>query len=299
MLMPPAKPKAAPRTYPLRTVVRLTGLKPELLRAWERRYEVVEPLRTPGGTRRYRAEDVERLRLLKAAVDAGHRIGQLAGLDDEEIERRVARREAGGANSLDEILSALDRLDAPETHRLLAVSLAVLGPVRFAREVALPLVREVGARWADGRMDVASEHLATYVLRSLLGSAMQPAVASLVGPRILFTTPPGERHELGLQMAALAAMGAGANPIYLGAELPLEDLLAAAARAEPAVVALGIVALAAAPRALRAIRAGLPPETQVWVGGSGAAACRLPEGIELVETLEDLENRVRLLAAAS
>ena len=56
-------------TYPLRTITRLTGLSPELLRAWERRYNAIRPLRTAGGTRRYTNQDLERLKLLKAVVD--------------------------------------------------------------------------------------------------------------------------------------------------------------------------------------------------------------------------------------
>ena len=76
-------------TYPLRTVARLTGLSPHVLRAWERRYEVVVPLRTEGGTRRYRSADLERLRLVKSAVDAGHRVGQIAQLGDAELKQKA------------------------------------------------------------------------------------------------------------------------------------------------------------------------------------------------------------------
>jgi hypothetical protein len=112
-------------TYPLRTAARLTGLSPELLRAWERRHGVVEPLRTPGGTRRYSAADLERLLL----------------------------------------------------------------------------IREIGERWANRQIGIASEHLATGVLRSLLGSALVPTATALLGPRVVLATPTGERHELGLLMA--------------------------------------------------------------------------------------------------
>jgi len=89
--MPRGGSQALELTYPLRTVARLTGLSPEVLRAWERRYRVVTPARTPGGTRRYSAADLERLRLLKAAVDAGHRIGDVARLDVAELSRRSTR----------------------------------------------------------------------------------------------------------------------------------------------------------------------------------------------------------------
>ena len=77
-------------TVPLRAAVRLTGLSPDVLRAWERRYGVVEPLRSDGGTRRYRISDVRRLARLKAAVDAGHRISEAASWDDATLEQLTA-----------------------------------------------------------------------------------------------------------------------------------------------------------------------------------------------------------------
>ena len=151
--------EATEPTYPLRAAARLTGLSPALLRAWERRHGAVEPLRTPGGTRRYRATDLERLRLLKAAVDAGHRIGQVAGLDLAGLRQRAATPELSPADRLEEILAALDDLEGPEAQRLLSLQLSALGPVRFARQIAVPLVREIRYRSIDDRLCIASEHL--------------------------------------------------------------------------------------------------------------------------------------------
>jgi DNA-binding transcriptional MerR regulator len=291
--------EATERTYPLRAAARLTGLSPALLRAWERRHGAVEPLRTPGGTRRYRATDLERLRLLKAAVDAGHRIGQVAGLDLAGLRQRAATPELSPADRLEEILAALDDLEGPEAQRLLSLQLSALGPVRFARQIAVPLVREIGDRWADDRLGIASEHLGSGVLRSLLGAALVPAAATLLGPRIVFATLSGERHELGLQMAALAAMGAGAQPIFLGAELPVEEVLGAVERSRAAALALSVVSTPDSrdARALGAIRGGLPAEVRLWVGGAGARGMDLPDGAERIEDLDELEHLVALLVA--
>ena len=284
-------------TYPLRSAARLTGLSPQLLRAWERRHGVVEPMRTPGGTRRYRASDLERLRLLKAAVDSGHRIGALAGLSNPELEQLGIATEAAPRDRLQDILAALDALDGAEAQRLLALQLSALGAVPFARTVAMPLVHEIGERWAAQRMRVASEHLATAVLRSMLGSALQPSATALRGARIVFATLAGERHELGLLMAAISAMGAGANPLYLGPEVPIEDLLYAVSRCGAAVVALSIVGAPASEvtGSLAALRDGLPGDVHLWVGGSGAGALTIPDRVEHIESFEQLEQRVGLL----
>lgn len=284
-------------TYPLRTAARLTGLSPELLRAWERRHRVVEPRRTPGGTRRYSAADLERLRLVKAAVDGGQRIGQVARLDATELRRRSVAAELPVAERLHEILTAVEQLAAPESLRLLSLQLSALGPSRFAREVAVPLVREVGERWACGRMRVANEHLASGILRSLLGAALQPTATSLLGPRIVFATPPGERHELGLLMAALTALGAGASPLYLGVELPVDDARAAVETSGAAGLALSLVAISStrARSAVGSLRRGLASDIRLWLGGARAGEIDLPRGVERFDSLEDFERSVLLL----
>jgi DNA-binding transcriptional MerR regulator len=284
-------------TYPLGAAARLTGLSPDLIRAWERRYGVVQPVRTPGGTRRYRAADIERLRLLKAAVDAGHRIGQVARLDSAELEQRAARSQTPSSGRLEEILRALERLDGAEAHRLLSLQLSALGAARFAREFAVPLVREIGERWAGDRLPIAAEHLATGVLRSMFGSALQPTASCLLGPRIVFATPSGERHELGLQMAALTALSAGANPIYLGAELPSEELLNSVERAGAAALALSLVSLPPnrATKAVRALRRALPAAVYLWLGGATASSLEPCYGVDCIDSLEAFEQRVALL----
>jgi hypothetical protein len=122
-------------------------------------------------------------------------------------------------------------------------------------------------------------------------------LSTLRGARVLFSTLGGERHELGLLMAALCAMGAGANPVCLGPEVPLEDLLHAVERSGAAALALSIVAQPTSEVAppLAALRAGLPSHVHLWVGGAGSSALALPPGVERLESFEQLEQRVGLL----
>ena len=214
---------------------------------------------------------------------------------------RAAGSQAPSTGWLDETLSALERLDGPEAQRLLSLQLSALGPVRFAREFAAPLVREIGDRWAADRLPIASEHLATGVLRSMFGSALQPTAACLLGPRIVFATPTGERHELGLQMAALTALAAGANPIYLGAELHVEELRDSVERAGAAALALSLVTLPPnrAAQAVRAIRGRLPGGVHLWLGGAAASALEPGDGVDCFDSLEAFEQRVALLGFES
>jgi len=286
------------RTYPMRAAAKLTGISPDLLRAWERRYGLVAPVRTPGGTRRYRASDLERLRLVKAAVDAGHRISGVAQLGRDELELLAARNPQRAPSAIDAALDALARLDAAEAERLAALQLAALGPAAFARDFALPLLDRVGAAWRSSGLCAASEHLGTALLRSLLGSALRPTRASRGGPRIVFGTPPGERHEIGLLAAAVVALGAGADVAYLGPDLPVAELLRAVELAGAAALTLALVAIPIdeASRAVRAARDGLPEDAELWLGGPRAFEIELPAGAQRFDSLDAVERAVEILA---
>jgi len=290
-----ARPAPAEMTYSLGLVSRLTGLSPHVLRAWERRYEAVTPLRTSGGTRRYRESDLSRLRLLQAAVAAGHPIGDVARLDDAELRRRSSVREGEERPPLGEILAAIDALDAAEAERLLGIQLAALGPRRFTRAVVLPLLEEVGSRWERRELCMASEHLASAVVRSLLGALLRRRASGAPTPALLFTTLPGDRHELAVLVAAVTAADLGANAVYLGPDLPPGEIALAAVRVDAAAVVAGVSRFnGAAVRAhsLRELRRVLPRSVALWVGGAGLEGLELPSGVEAVASLDALEQRL-------
>jgi DNA-binding transcriptional MerR regulator len=290
-------PTEGEETYALRVASRLTGLSPDLLRAWERRYGVVVPLRTPGGTRRYRPRDLERLRLVKAAVDAGHRISEVAQLEEEELARLVELRRKPDRSALEEALEALCALDAAAAERIAGQQLAGLGPIQFAREFALPLLNALGDGWAQGKVCVASEHLGTGLLRSMLGSGLRHTAATASAPPIVFATPPGELHEMGLLAAAVTTLGAGGNPVYLGPNLPLEEIVRAVESRRAPALALSLVAQAGTDPgvALAELRKRLYSEVEIWVGGAAGQEIDLPPGCVRIVTLAQLEHRVSLL----
>jgi len=284
-------------TYSLGAVSRLTGLSPHVLRAWERRYQAVTPLRTPGGTRRYRESDVARLRLLAAATGAGHPIGDVAKLSEAELRRRTAGPEEEPRPPLRLILEAIDHLDADETERLLGVQLAALGSRRFIAAVVAPLMHEVGDRWEEGRLCVASEHLASASVRNLLGGTLRRMAQSSQSPPILLTTLPGERHELGVLSCAVIAVELGANAIYLGPDLPTGEVVAAAGATRAGAVAVSTSRCAPVrqrERAVRELRRALPRDVALWVGGSGSEGLSLPAGAERIERNEEFEQKVLL-----
>jgi DNA-binding transcriptional MerR regulator/methylmalonyl-CoA mutase cobalamin-binding subunit len=286
--------------FSLGAVVRLTGLSDHTIRAWERRYDAVRPARSPKGTRRYSRAEIERLQLLRAAVEAGHRIGDIARLSDREIEQRLEALPSPERRPLDEIREALERLDLSEVERWLGLQLAVLGTGAFCEEIALPLLREAGDRWERGEGSVASEHLLTSATRGLLGTALRSVPRVAGAPRLVFTTPQGERHELGALVAAVTAAGQGASVTYLGPDLPVDEVVSACHRLRADAVGLSVVTLPpeAARRYLEQLRESLAPETAVWVGGANAPDAEPDSGVQRL-ALEDLGRAVARLIRRS
>ena len=160
-----------------------------------------------------------------------------------------------------------------------------------------PGLNEVGDRWEDGRLCVASEHLASSLLRSLLGGLLRPMSAAAQAPPILFTTPPGERHELGALIAAVSTIDAGGLAIFLGPDLPFAEVALAAAASGAAAVAIGVCQRdGAVPSALLGnLRELMPSHVELWVGGRGASDLALPPGSARVADLDELERKVALL----
>ena len=278
-------------TYPMRVVTRMTGLSAERLRAWETRHGAVEPQRTPGGSRRYTEDDVERLRLLRLATEAGHRIGDLADLETDALRTRAVGNEPEGDGRFDEMIAAVDALDANALRRLLEARASVLDPVAFAFDEALPLAFEIGRRWAEGLTSIAAEHRATNVLRSILVEAVEAGPEDGLGPRVVFAAPGGERHDLGVLAAAIAARAFGAQPIFVGADVPVPDLVIAAEAARADALALGFVVLPTdeVEQILRTVRRALPESIALWIGGKGIVGCPAIPGVDRIEHAQRLE----------
>jgi MerR family transcriptional regulator, light-induced transcriptional regulator len=296
-----------PLRYPIRAVSKLTGISVDTLRAWERRYQVVEPVRDERG-RLYSEADVERLRLLRQAVEQGHAIGRVSGLTTEELLTLQTRGPdpvpydgppvAASAADLESLKAAIDRFDAASLRRELSRLAAILPARTLAREVALPLLRLVGDAWHAGRMTVAQEHLVTAEVRSLIGALARLHALPDNAPRLMLGTPAGEPHEIGTLAAALVASGSGFATFYLGPNVPSADVVNASRRVVPRAVVLGYTGADGAPGGLPeilAIARGVPAEVECWLGGRGALEAREALAGTRVLVLEDFEAYERSL----
>jgi len=284
-------------------VERGTGLSKDTLRIWERRYGFPAPLRDRAGERRYTAAEVEKLRLVKRLMEAGHRPGRLVPMSVAELHALDAPRrapagmpgdEAGLAAEVAAGLDAIRRHDLRGLRAGLRRCLLDAGLARFVTELVAPLNTAVGDAWLHGQIEVFEEHLYTEVVQGVLRQALGllPEPAPQARPRVLLTTLPGEPHGLGLLMAeALLALD-GADCMSLGLQTPLWDIVLAA-RAQPAdIVALGFSGCMN-PRSVEAaladLRARLDPAVELWAGGSAPVLHRRRiEGVSPFATLAEV-----------
>lgn len=262
--------------YPIRAVSRMTGLSVDTLRAWERRYEAVVPVRGERG-RVYSDADVERLKRLDELVRQGHPIGTIAGSTDAELERllrgagrHAPRHEDPPVANLEPLATALDRYDLDAIETTLNRYAVLLPPRELVFSVILPLLQQIGARWEAGRLRPSHEHLVSAIVRSVLGGSLRSVARPTGPPRILFATPTGDHHELGLLCAALLAATAGHGALYLGANLPASDILHAADTSGAGVILLSLTAPGVVPRSEISALAAAAADREIWVGGPAA-----------------------------
>jgi MerR family transcriptional regulator, light-induced transcriptional regulator len=271
--------------HPIGVVARRTGLSLHVLRAWERRYGVVDPVRTAGGQRLYSDADIARLRLLRAVTDAGRNISQVALLPLDELERLATQdtRQGEARPAVAEAeeyrarcLAAAERMDGDAVHGALMRAVVSLRPTEFLGDVLMPLLHEVGQRWHAGRLSPAQEHVVSVSARRVVSWLLDAYDAPVEAPVLLVTTVAGEQHEFGALMVSIVALDMGWRVSYLGPSLPAEHVAMAARRVGASAVALSVVNTGddSAVDEVREVRVALPATVQVVVGGAGAAARR-------------------------
>jgi len=270
-----------PASYPISAVAKLTGIPLDTLRAWERRYGTVSPKRVARG-RLYSEEQINRLLLLRRAVEQGHAIGQVAGLGDLQLRDLLEKSssfaaEGAASKPLDSqeillpVLRALERFDYAATDREInRLATAMGSPRNFVHQIALPLMRTIGERWHEGRCSIAQEHMLSNILSALLASLVRAYSPSNPPARALLATPLNERHAFPTLAAAMLTAVGGLGVIYLGTDLPAADIVLAARKSEADAILLSISASPSADtlEELNYVARKAPRSAALWLGGA-------------------------------
>jgi DNA-binding transcriptional MerR regulator len=223
---------------------RRSGVSADLLRAWERRYGLLEPTRSAGGLRLYSPSDLERVRLMKKHLAEGLAAAEAAALalrdDGARVRAAPPLSESRPSELRDELADALEGFDEPRAQAVLDRLLATATVETFLTEIVLPYLQELGNRWERGDVSVAQEHFASGVLRGrLLGLARGWGLG--IGPIAVLACPPGEQHDIGLISFGLALRAHGWRIVYLGPDCPVENVAEACRQLDARLVVLSAV----------------------------------------------------------
>ena len=290
--------------HTISVVAERTGLSRDVLRVWERRYQAVEPMRTAGGQRLYSDDDLQRFQLLAEATRNGRSIGSVAALSTDALAKLVEddgaarppatadREKTHGAVHREVAELALEHalaLDASSLDRELRRAIARYGVPMFLEEIVPTLMHRIGNEWVAGRLSIPHEHLASSVVLGILLEAVRAIPETPGAPRLLVATPVGEQHVVGAALIAAAAALDGWSILFLGANVPADDLVLAAQGVH--AVALSIVHAQDAletVRELQAVRTGLPLRMTLIAGGAGAVRLEETLGLPGVKVCRDM-----------
>jgi methanogenic corrinoid protein MtbC1 len=300
------RPSSADSRLSIGVVAKATGLSPDTLRVWQKRYGFPVPQRRPSGHRIFTPTDVRRLRRIAEALARGHRAGQVVPLALPKLELLLADPArasvpADPTKEIDALLALVHGHRGKELSAALSADAARLGPAEFLRHRVVPLIAAVGDGWLRGELGVHHEHFFSERLEDMLRAIRLPFDRAAAGPAILLAALDGETHGLGLQIAALAAACSGLQAHLLGTDTPVREILAAFRARRPAILGISVSVSTAGPRTrrrLEALRAGAPMSVPLLVGGAGARRSRPPGGCVIVEDLAATQEWMRRLAAA-
>lgn len=276
------------RGHPIQAVARRTGLSVDVIRAWEKRYGVVTPIRSETGRRLYSDADIERLRSIARATRTGRTVGQVAALSASELaellrvetvapvaSEETARVAEPALTHLRACLDALGRFDAGELDAALRRATIALTAEAFLDAIVVRLWERVAEGVHKGTLRPSHQHLVQAVLRRVLDRLTETATLPSAGPDLIVATPAGQSQELGALLAAAAAAAEGWRVTYLGSGLPAEDIADAAAHARAHAVTVSLGATPhdrIVPHELRRLRTLLPNDVAILVEGTTADA---------------------------
>ncbi len=247
--------------YNTRAVVQRTGVPADTFRAWERRYGLPMPSRTAGNQRLYSERDVAIIAWLRDQTRDGLTISQAVALfrteDDQpsasttreggprpsDLEAQCRRSQNGArqdrlAAYRDEVIGALVTFDAARADRAVEEALALLPLEDVCLYVLQAGLVEIGERWLRGDVSISSEHYASHFVMRKIGTLFNLSRPEVGRGPLLAACVEGELHEVGLLLTCLFLSRRGYRIVYLGANLPIDDLLDATNRTKPALVLL-------------------------------------------------------------
>jgi len=311
--MPPTRTP----TYNLKVLLKETGIAADTVRAWERRYGLPKPERTPGGHRLYSQYDIETIKWLLARQAEGLSISHAVGAWNEQTAAGVdpLARFGSAVSARPDIVpvesASLDALQEAwlgaclayndwGAEQILNQAFALHSVEAVATGVIQRGLHEIGELWSRGEVSVQQEHFASALAARQLDALLAATPPPVRKETILLACPPDEWHSFTLLLLTLLLRRRGWNAVYLGANVPLARLEETLQTVQPALVVMAAQQLTSAltvrDSSVLLARRGVP------LAYGGRIFNQIPElslricGEFLGETLGTALDRIRQLA---
>lgn len=214
------------------------GISVDTLRIWERRYGFPVPQRDTRGHRSYSNDQIDELRIVKKLQNLGHRPGNIFAMSSAERRKKLKEIAEQGLPRNESLQQLAKDFSLTQIDKELRSQMLRLGLNGFIQQFALPLLLTLDQGWTEGRIPIAREHLVSDRLEHLLRERLNTGHPHKCEKQILFLTLSGERHKLGLLLAAALFHAQGIGCILLNEELPMTELPLLASELEVDGVAL-------------------------------------------------------------
>ncbi len=297
-------------TYKIDHVARLTGLSKHVIRSWERRYDLLQPVRGDNRYRMYSEEDVDLLIYIKRQLENGFAIGELARLGRQNlIERmrsstvRAGEAEEPPLNRINNnLVSSINPLDKERFIRILNEGVSLLPFEQVFYKIFVPLQLKVGDMWHEGKIGVGVEHFVTNQIRQKFLAFLNQIPVSHQGPKVVISCLPEDSHELGAWMVAYLCSMNSCQVYYLGAKMPIKELGAFCTLTRPSLVLLSCTGKFSK-REVKSITEDycnlVLPACPIWAGGAAMESLGksfTQNGIEVLGSMHVLEDRLKRLS---
>lgn len=295
------KQKGLSRTglYPIRTVSSLTGVNPITLRAWERRYGLIKPIRTEKGHRLYTQQDIDLIHQVVELLHRGVPISQARAC----IGKQTPEQETAGPWQAyqQRMLNAVMRYDDQVLNSAYNEALSLHPVDMVTNRLVLPLLKTLGERWACHQGSVAEEHFFGAYMRNKLGARFHHEASRARGPRLIAACLPGDHHEAGILLASLSVMARGYRVVLLGGDTPLGELIEPCQRSDACGILLsGAIEPTTGLLEKELIRLVQEVAVPVFIGGQTSlrlydtivAAGAIPLGTDMASAVKRIESEL-------
>ncbi|MCU0422348.1 MAG: MerR family transcriptional regulator [Bacteroidia bacterium] len=284
-------------TFSIKDIEAVSGIKSHTLRIWEQRYGIVSPKRTDSNIRYYDDDDLKLILNISILNRHGYKISEIAKMTKEQITETILKLTGHSTNNYDgqvkSLLSCMLSFDEYGFHKTLTTNIIQLGLETTMVRIVFPFLIEVGILWQIGSIHPSHEHFASNIIKQKLYVAIDGNVGRYAEnrKRFLLFLPENEQHSIGLLFANFILRSRGHDVLYLGQEVPLEDLRSAFSNHTPDYI---LTLLTSAhinidkQEFIKAI-AETWPESQVLLAGIQflSGSYKLPENARLIKRMED------------